>query len=274
MPQRTLKILWPDSSSIDIILEDNPVADFYYDCMRRLQHLELFFGPRENPYDPLLFDRALAQQELVKRFSEFGIEIDSKQFENQSYLNYLHDVYFAECKNGDSLHYLKWTHVHDLIHLQEVHNGHRHDFPNIQFNYRNLAGPLYKPFNREYLKYSVVKTEVGMCYLTEQELGKSPWLYWQDNENGTQEHFNTRSKPWVNLIPTMHIVKESLPIRTVSDEFLKWFSQYQEGWCKHWNITGWQPVEMFAKIPIGRVTNIDSLVEKFQNNNLPIKITL
>lgn len=273
MSARILKIIWEDGYIAHLELADNPVAEFYYSCIRRLQHLDLFFGPRETPYHPLITDKNLTQQLLQKQLKELEVDVDPDKLDDQLYLNYLHDIYFQKCNSQDRKYYTQWTYAHDTIHLLEVHNKHRINSSVIVFNYRNNAGLLYKNFDRSYLQYATHSVDPGTCFLVEQELGKNPLTYYQDQEPNDIETICRLSKPWVNLIPTMNIATKSLLPAPVPQDFVQWFADYKDQWCQHWNISNWTPSEMYAKIPLGHLSNFDELHNRFKNNNYPKRVT-
>jgi hypothetical protein len=273
MTSKILKIKWADNVTVDVELAKNPAAEFYYSCMRRLQHLDLFFGPRETPYHPLNIDVLQAQQLLQTQLKNLDILVDVARLRDQAYLNYLHDIYFQQCNTRDRAYYTQWTHAHDTIHLLEMHNQNKFQSSVVSFNYRNDAGPLYKKFDRAYLQYAVQSVEPGTCFLIEQELGKNPLIYFKDQEPNDIEFMCRVSKPWVNLIPTLNLAVEHIVPSSIPQEFLQWFDNYQDQWCQHWGITDWQPEEIYAKIPIGRILNFDELHQRFKNNHYPIRVT-
>jgi hypothetical protein len=273
MTAKLLKIKWTDGTTVDLELANNPVADFYYSCIRRLQKLDLLFGPRETPYHPLNNDIEQSQQLLQAQLTELGIDVDINQLHNQTYLNYLHDIYFQQCNTQDRKHYTKWTYAHDTIHLLETHNQHRNKPSVILFNYRNDAGLLYKKFDRSYLQYAVHSVIPGTCFLTEQELGKNPLTYYFDQEPNDIDFMCKVCKPWINLIPTLNIAMQPTSPKPIPDDFIQWFALYKDQWCQHWGITDWHPDEMSAKIPIGRILNFDELQQRFKNNNYPNRLT-
>jgi hypothetical protein len=273
MVGKILKIKWSDNTTVDLELADNPVAEFYYSCIRRLQHLDLFFGPRENPYHPLITDNTQAQQLLKTQLSELDVAVDTNRLQDQLYLNYLHDIFFQQCNTQDRNYYTKWTYAHDTIHLLEIQNNHRNSSSVILFNYRNDAGLLYTKFDRSYLQYATQSVDPGTCFLVEQELGKNPLTYYQDREPNDIDFMCKISKPWVNLIPTLNIAVESITHKPIPEDFVQWFALYKDQWCQHWGITDWQPSEIYAKIPIGRILNFEELLRRFKNNDYPNRVT-
>jgi hypothetical protein len=270
-----LTICWRDGTKVGIALEDNPVADIYARCMKNLQHLDLYFSPRENPFDSVFKDDKKSRYTLVRLFSDQNINVDIDRLDEQDYLNYLHDIYFQNCNLGNQEQYLAWTHVHDCIHIQEVLNGTRDKGGSVVFNYRNLAGPLYRTFDRQWLEYARVSFEPGTVFLREQELGKNPLIYFKDGEPRDIDTMKRISKPWVNLIPTANLAIKKIEYQDAPADFLQWFDgPLREQWCQHWACQDWQPWEISAGIPIGHVSDLITLCDKFHQGDLPIRIIL
>jgi hypothetical protein len=281
MADKKLKILWQDGFVANFVLADNPVAEYYYRSIKHLQHLDLYFGPRENSYHPLLNDRARCVNDLIKMLAEFGVSSDITKLNDQQYLNHLHDIYFTRCNsNNNSAHYTQWMQVHDMIHVIEMHNqGRCHtNLKNLNFNYRNLAGPLYRKFCKEYFKYVEYSLVSGTAYLREQELGKNPLTYYRNNEPEDIMQICRISKPWVNLIPAMWLAlenqSENTNYETEIQDFVQWFEPYRTEWTQHYDIPDWEPRHMTAQIPIGQVDQMDEIINRAQQNNCPIRIVL
>ena len=281
MAQKKLKIVWKDGFDADLFLYENPLAEFYYKCIKNLQHLELYFGPRENLYHPLLSDRAGCEQELINHFKKFDVVVEQEKLNNQQYLNYLHDIYFNNCKSkSDAGYYNQWMLTHDMIHVMELHN--HQSYPAtvkfLKFNYRDMAGLLYQPFNPEYLKYANYSASAGTVYLSEQELGKNPKIYYENGEPGDIDRICQQVKPWVNIIPSAVLSlggqEENKNFDEENKDFIEWFAPYREAWTHYYNIPNWQPQDIFAKVHIGQVEHLDEFIKRAQQNNCPIKIIL
>jgi hypothetical protein len=274
MAQKKIHILWADSRTVDILLEENPVADFYYSCVRHLRHINLQFNARQNPLYAQQVPREDRISELVEESRLVGLDIDVDKLGSQPYLNYLHAVYFdaARKPNFDP----RWLTVHNNIHLLEEHDGNSRVFPSLWFDFESAAGPLIKKFNREYLKYSTTQTRAGMCSIRERELGKNPDLYRRHKEPEDIRVLCEQSKPWIDLKPVMNITIEDYNglHNFNEDEFNQWFAPYREQWCKHWGITDWTPTEMYAAIPIGYVENLTQLTDCFAKLDYPIRLTI
>lgn len=267
---RRLYIIWPNDQSVTVYLEDNPAADYYYDCIKHLQHVPLSFNQRSNS----LLDTDIHNliDNISKLGIKLGIDIDRSKAETQNYLNFLHDIYFQQAKEKtfDPL----WLTFHDTIHLIEECIGSRSRHSQIWFDYQEKAGIFTKPFDRSWLKYSTTETNAGDCILQEHELGKSLLLYKNNKESESIDQINELAKPWHITRPILDIelVKKNLYQTFVEydqDDFLRWFEPYRERWSNYWQIPDWQPWEMFAKIPLGKVEDLTTITENFSKGYYP-----
>jgi hypothetical protein len=274
MTQRKIYIIWQDGRTIDIWLENNPVADYYYNCIKYLQHVDLEFNARKNPLQAKQTSYESVMTKLMAEVAKVGLEIDITQLSNQEYLNELHAVYFS---NAKKLKFdIQWLTIHDCIHLLEDFIGTGLVRNSIWFDYEEKAGLLIKPFDRRYLKYATPDITAGMCFLREHELGKSPMLYWKHKEPLNIKAVCEQSKPWLFLKPILSIAFQNNNNYTTFDqtEFNKWFAPVRDGWCQHWNVPDWQPQEMFAGIPIGYVDQLPTLVDCFTKLDYPQRLAL
>jgi hypothetical protein len=270
MMNRRLHIIWSNGQTVTVYLENNPAADYYYNCMKHLQNVPLTFNERANS----LLGIDLNQQidEILELGIKLDIVIDESKLKNQDYLNFLHDIYFQNVNNKtfDSL----WLKFHDNIHLIEECIGLYSRHTQIWFDYQEKAGHFVKPFDRAWLKYSVTEVHPGDCLLQAHELGKHLLLYKHSNEPMESSQINQLAKPWHTLRPILDIELEKRDpyqqfVNTEQDDFLNWFEPYRDSWCDHWQIPDWQPREIFAKIPLGRVDDLTTIVENFSQGYYP-----
>jgi hypothetical protein len=267
MPLKKLKILWRGGDSVDLDLLENPLSDYYYRCIMRLKNIDLKFGPRENPLDNT-YNENILMKKLISNFKELGFSVYSQKLKIQSYLNELHDLYFNNF-NKDNNH-RKWLEIHDQIHLLEENSEHRSC---IWFDYKELAGPLIKKFDRKLLKYATKTVKRGYCYFSAHELGKDLYKYWRDSEADDLKNICQLSKPWLFLRPLLDVaIKNSENNKHDDPNFLIWFEKFRNGWCEHWGLEDWQTWELSAHIPVGYISNIDYLIDRFANNDYPYKI--
>jgi hypothetical protein len=274
MAQKKLHIVWQDGKTIDILLEDNPVADYYYSCIKHLQHIDLQFDARKNPLYAKQTNQEDVIQELLSLAPKVGLEVNKDLITDQAYLNQLHAVYF---ENAQQLTFdPAWLRIHDCIHLIEDFIGTGLTRTSIWFDYESKAGPLIKPFDREYLKYAITDVDAGVCYVREHELGKNPALYQRHGEPMDTKTICTQSKPWVWLKPVLSIAFQSQNNYNTFDEpaFNQWFAPLRDSWCQHWSVPDWTPKEMFASIPIGTVDNLPEFIKCFTDLDYPKRLAL
>lgn len=267
MSQKKIKIFWPSGNFIDLSLFENPLSDYYYRSITRLKNVELQFGPRENPLDNT-YNKDILAEKLINNFKEFGVFVNSQKLKTQHYLNQLHDFYFKNFNKSKD--HKKWLQIHDLIHLLEKNHEDRNC---IWFDYKELAGPLIKKFDRKFLKYATTTIKKGYCYFSAHELGKDLYKYWQDGETNDLKNICQLSKPWLFLRPLLDVgIKDYESKKHDDPNFLSWLDKFKDDWCEHWGLEDWQPWELSARIPVGHVTDVDYLIDQFANKDYPTRI--
>lgn len=271
MSAKKIHIIWKTGRVIDIILENNPVADHYYRCIKHLQHIDLPFSPRQNPLHVQQKNEVVTS--LISASSMVGVKVDVDLLTSQDYLNKLHTDYFNNVYS--STH---WYAFHDCIHILEDINNQKIR-PTIWFDYGEKAGFLVKPFDRGYLKYATVDVGAGTCVLREHELGKTLFKYYIDNEPSDIDSICQVAKPWVYFKPTLQInYGNSVNYKTFcesnEDGFTKWFAPYKLAWSKYYNISDWTPRELFSVIPIGHIQQLDEFIKCFTNLDYPYRLAL
>jgi len=275
MSQKKLRILWPDGEGVDLILLDHELSDYYYRCVMRLKYLDLCFGPRENPLDNTNSADMLGKK-LIKKFKDVGIDVNFQKLKMQEYLNELHDLYFSNFnKSKEHADEKNWLEIHDLIHLLETIETNDDDRNCIWIDYKELAGPLIKKFDRKFLKHATNTIKKGYCFFSPHELGKDLYKYWQDGEPSDLKNICRLSKPWLFLRPLLKIaIKDSIIDKKKYDNpnFLNWLKEFKEPWCMHWGLKDWDLWELSAHVPIGYIPNVDYLINRFANNDYPNKI--
>lgn len=279
LPQ--LRIIWNDGSEVAVDLEHNPASEYYVACLRHLRHLDLCFGPRENPFHGHRETVQSLSARLKNLLDGYDINIDLLRLQDQAYLNILHDIYFKRYKETSSD--TNWLEIHDLIHLLEdkiPDRAHRHesDRPDIWFDFKARAGLLMRPFNPEWYSFATTAVERGQCYIRSHELGKTPITYYRDREPDDIEHFCELGKPWVKLKPIMDIAIGDFDyyqrcLDSDHDAFMTWFSKYKDAWCRHWGIDHHEVKYTFSVLPIGRVSDIDLLEQKFKDLDYPTRLS-
>lgn len=270
-----LNLVWKDSRALSINMLDNPVATAYWNLTKHLQHVDLTFNVRKNPLHPDHKNVSVLLRQLSNLLSELGIIIDSTKTSNQEYLNQLHEIYFSHAKQ--TTYDERWLIIHDLIHSLETAQGLNTHDTDIWIDYEKKAGLLIKPFDRSWLQYKTAKITAGTCYIMAHELGKTPYIYYQDNEPADIDIMTQLMKPWVDFKPVLSIATKDRDLSTkplaIKEQFTQWFAPFKDAWTKHWNIDDWTYDEIYAAIPVGHIDNIEQLIECFKNEDYPIRIT-
>ena len=259
-----MQIIFSNAESVSFELADNPVTEVYKKIYKNLRHVDVPFRPWNNPYyinDP---------QHLLDCAKIVGIVVDPARVCSQQYLNQLHQIYELSY-NGDP----KWSDFHEQIHLQERTDSR---YKKLSVDYRELAGPLIGSFDQSWIKHSITNVQAGDIYVKWAELGKTPYGYWADQEPDNLNRLCELSKPWLKLFPHLIVALESQdllsPLNNV--DFVNWWNQRSEHWCKHWKLPTWPIEHMGGVVPLGKLSKIDivRVVHLLKNNNYPIRVNL
>jgi len=57
-------------------------------------------------------------------------------------------------------------------------------------------------------------------------------------------------------------------------EFNSWWNDYEEPWCRHWNIPSWDIKDMVSVGVIGNIAKIELVKSKLQQQIMPTQIRL
>jgi hypothetical protein len=256
-------IKFSNSETVSFKLDNNPVAEIYKKIYKHLQHIDIPFRPWDNPF------YTHDVQHLLDAAEALNVSIDHTQLNSQLYLNHLHQVYESSY-NGDTT----WLDFHEQIHLLEPRHQ---NFNKLLINYREKSGLLMRSFDHTWLEHSVTKIEPGDVYVTWAELGKIPYRYWDDREPNDIDRICELCKPWLTLRPQINVALEeyNLMSNIDSQSFLKWWDQYQQRWCSHWNLNSWTLHNMFGVIPVGKMSAVetDRLIQLLRNCQ-PVRVII
>jgi hypothetical protein len=245
-----MHIKFNNKDIIDVTIEDNPVAAKIHRMYKHLQYVDLKAMPWHNPFTKPINATDL----IVKTAGLLNIDVDTAQFGEQSYLNYLHTLYETNYVTSPSEN---WLIFHELIHNLEGDSSKK----DLIIDFLQSAGPVTCKFDLRWLEYKTLSVQPGQVYVKWAELGKIPFKYWRDNEPNDISRICELAKPWLTLRPKLHIALETVEAMTCeisshSSEFLEWWEVYHSDWCNHWNIDQWLLDDMFCYIPIGKVDDL------------------
>jgi len=267
---KELQILWDDNKTTHITLLNNIAAEYIYKSFKFLQHLKLDFinNPKDNPYSSV-YDGSNASIDNLKNAANIlDIQINVDELDSQDYLNHLHCIYEKNYNGGPN-----WLVFHEMIHMIE-HARRNRDPEAIVFDFREKADVLIQKFNRSWFSFSTTHVEKGMCYLRWQELGKRPYDYYEDSEPDDISRICELAKPWIYLRPNIFVAhKDANRLEGKDlDKFSNWFELYRKDWTAYWDVSDWNPIEMFSVIPIGYINDVDVLLDNFKNKIYPERI--
>ncbi|HAC15954.1 MAG TPA: hypothetical protein DCE78_08430 [Bacteroidetes bacterium] len=265
-----MKLYLKDFSQFDISLFPSELSSIILSMFKHLQHVDIPFRDWDNPY----YLSSLSYDFLVDRLVEFGSRLKISVDKNlclqsdQQYFNFLHKIY-EKNYNGDP----KWLDYHEHIHACENFGGNRKI---LYLDYREKSGLLERHIDTNWLDNTKVEVPTGDVFLRWAELGKTPYHYWDNNEPEDISRLCELVKPWSKLKPKLGIALE--PINFLDDKkiepFNRWWKNYHDQWCQHWNIESWPIEKIFGVAVIGKLSEIDQLVFKIKDQINPTKLCL
>jgi hypothetical protein len=260
-----------NGTTVELETISSPVETTVRSMLKHLQHVPLPFKAWDNPY----WQDTVSYNELVDQLAIFAskleITVDKQRCldRDDEYFNILHNTYELNY-NGDPV----WLDYHETIHLcQRFFYKKRTKFAAI--DWREKAGPLVKTFDPQWAKNGTTKIKKGDVYVEWNELGKTPYMYWLEKEPNSLARINELVKPWSRLRPKLTIAMEDMDLLEKYQviEFLDWWKEYQEQWCKQYNLSSWT-IEDLSCIVVYKILNFDQFELELKQENNPIKITL
>jgi hypothetical protein len=258
----------------DIVLDtvSSPIESALRRMLKHLQHISVPFKVWDNPYyrDTVSYETLVKQLDKFARKLDIAIDQSKCMAQDDKYLNELHKIYETHY-NGNP----DWLDFHETIHLCQ-----RFFYPKKNYvaflDWREKAGPLIKTFEPEWSCYRTTKLHKGDVYVEWNELGKTPYMYWQEKEPNNASRINELVKPWLNFRPKLAIAMHDMDLLDDHKvvEFTNWWKDYQDSWCKKWNITNWSLEDIQSGIVVYKIQNIDQLELALKQNNFPVKISL
>ena len=267
-----MKILFSNNETVDLLIDDTPIGNLYKKIYHHLSRIPIPFSPWDNPYYRTTITYNECVDVLITHANNLSIDINKERClaHDQLYFNQIHTIY-EQNYNGDP----RWLKFHENLHLCEDYVNQDY-WKALKIDYREKMGPLEKPFDQNWLTSAVTKIKTGDVYVTCSELGKSPYAYWEDNEDYNIERLCQLGKPWLKFRPKIFVAVADMDrMKNVKlDEFNTWWSDYKEPWLKHWRLPDWTVEDMFGVNVYGRVTQIDLLTSLLKNNITPTRILI
>ena len=259
-------ITFDNNTTITFEFLDSPITNYYQCAYKHLQHLPIEFNSWDLPY--VETDCFLGLQNYA---TLLGIDVDKSKFENQNYLNKLHEIYK---KNYDGSK--NWLYYHEHIHLCEDHNNSHKKASVYHIDWREKAGPITGKYQTEYTRSLVTKVKAGQIFFKWSELGKIPYTYWKDGEPDNINRICELAKPMLAVRPKISIACQDIDFLANKDAqgFNKWWRQFCNKWCNHWGLTEWTLDQMFGIIPYAQTQQVDQLQYLAENKYCPVKIKI
>lgn len=264
-------ILELDDGSSHAISTQGTVWQHLLPQFKHLQHVDIDFQPYEN-YLAYSLDYDTLADEICALGESVDISVDRTGLDKQWYLNGLHEIYE---RHYDGKH--AWLLFHEHIHLIEKCIWHgQTDMQKVKISWRDLGGPLIKPFDTSLLAESTTRIRRGDVYAHWQELGKIPYTYWQDSESDQIKRVLELCQPWRNLHNDFTIGFENVDRMADldADDFNGWWDKYHDRFCEHNNLEHWTLEDQYSVLVFGRVEDVDTLENKLKQGINPKKISV
>lgn len=265
-----MQIILTNGSSIDIELLSTPLSDLIEKWFRHLKNVDIPFRPWE--YTGYVENRSIDDliEDLVAYSIPVSVGIDRSRMCDQEYLNELHQIYENNYDGNQS-----WTDYHEHIHLIETKLRGKFPEHKLEINYRHLAGPLNRSFQQEWLSHGQTSLQAGDVYLAWDELGKTPYNYWHDNEPDEIQRLCQLAKPWLTIRPKIHVCLRDMD-RDLGENisFENWWKSFEKEWCQHYGISSWSNRDSKTVIVIGKIQNHQNLEHLLDQKIWPRRIIL
>jgi hypothetical protein len=270
-----MQIVFSNGETVDLLLNQTPVTLIYQKIYKHLQHVTIPFQDWDSPF--YFYNHSLTQlvNKLIMYAEKVNMPIDQERClaQDQDYLNALHVVYENNCNNGP-----EWSDFHRHLHMCEKnHVSETLMQKTLKIDYNDKSGLLEKPFDRQWLNNATSKITAGDVFVCWQELGKTPYTYWSDNEPNDIIRMQQVIKPWTKLRPNIFVALEDIDLQKdpkKSAEFETWWAQYSKELCQYWNTPLWTLDDMSKCLVLGKVSDIDTITMLLKNNAKPIRVIL
>lgn len=266
-----MHLVFNDGTKIGLQAINNPVEIAIRAMLKHLQHVDLPFRSWDNPYylDTVCYENLIDQ--LIMHAHRLGITVEKQRCLDRDdvYYNSLHKIY-ENNYNGDP----QWLDYHENIHLCQ-----RFFYKNKKnvtvLDWREKAGLLCKNFDTAWNQYAQTQIKQGDVYVEWNELGKTPYQYWREQEPDSLVRVVDLIKPWTKLKPKLSVAMHDIDFidRSRMDQFLDWWKQYQSQWCQQHNLAEWT-VENMGVIGVYRIDRFEHFAHALKNKNHPVKISL
>jgi hypothetical protein len=270
-----MQIIFSNGEQIELVFNQSPIVPVYQKIYKHLQNVDVPFDDWDSPC--YFYNHSLDQlvAKLVMYADKLGVPIDQKRCldQDQGHLNALHEIYENSGDSGQ-----QWSDFHRHLHMCEKDHAQETVMQKtLKIDYKHKSGLLEKPFDIKWLRYGQDKVKKGDVFICWQELGKTPYLYWSQDEPNDLVRMQQVIKPWITLKPNIYIALEDIDLKNDKknlEEFEIWWNQYSQALCQHWNMLEWNTDDMFKCLVFGSVPDTTSINELLQNNAKPVRVIL
>lgn len=181
---------------------------------------------------------------------------------NQRTYNMLHKIYED---NHDRLKGRRENGIiykfHHAIHAAEKNYGESRKKLHVGWGVKE--GPLTQYMNcQPFYEESIQRNNL---YLPWAELGKTPYMYWNNREPNDPERFNQLCKPHTTFRAKFFVALFDIEPMPFPNQFNQYFNQFKSQWLKKYNIDDWtEREEWCAPLLAYTDTKIDTSNLRFE----------
>lgn len=267
-----IKVILDNNNEYIINLIDSPLKNKIVNALKHLQNVKLPYTQFDNR---ALYNYDNAAKQLVDYSHILGIDIEIGKIKQQSYLNHLHKIYEEKYYN-DCVNESNWLSYHEAIHMIEETSADYKIKKSLTFDYRNFAGFLNTNYSFNELKNFTLIDKPGDVMVVFNELGKTPFLYWRDQEPDDLTRFCQLAKPLIrfNFAIKLCLEEQDKSQTKGLDDFKIWYSKYKKDWCNYWNIPDWSIEQILGSIKVGYCKDWEKILDEISNGSEPVYLKL
>lgn len=212
-------------------LADNPIANAW---IKKIKHVS------KVPLDPgytYSNDRDVKEQQLNDQMAKYiqtlnialGKIYDVKSEYNQIDFNFIHSFVVSNQSQYAVPERNLLNKIHKIVHILEQAKIEK---TCLCVDWGENAGLLTGTYQQSPYDYYTLNMQAGNIYSKWAEFGKTPYMYWRDNDLDDQEHFLKNCKPHTTFRPGFYLQIKNETYGAVNEKFDQWFDRFRVAWEK------------------------------------------
>ena len=242
---------------MDYAIADNAVAALWLNKIKHLRKVDV------DPIETSGFKFDSLESYHIEFCKEAGIPYMELDYDQQSGLNYLHELYEKNHELLSKKSNSKFLYVfHHAIHDRE--RKHKKETKHY-VGWGTKEGPLTMRYKCN--EFYADHLEKNNLYLPWSELGKTPLAYYKNKEPSSLDRFIELGKPHVTLRPRFVICRQEEAVKKFDDGFKNWFATLSQGWLSHYGMERWREADEFSGVllatPKDASADVDIILKQY-----------